>query len=143
MAETPPFQKSQNADTKPAPAQQQTAFQQSDYSVVDLFAHLAGGEADASPSLFCLISISMLRQFVNNFFPLLNIFRSSGKNNACTVEKGSFRFHPQPHSRIPKGGVPSCLRIIRTRSRTVRTSRISRTRSRSAIRRKTASKSGF
>ena len=139
MAETPPFQNSQNADTKPAPAQQQTTSRQFDYNVVDLFTHLAGGEADASPSLFCLISISALRRFVNNFFPLLNIFRPSGKNNACTGESGSFRFHPQPHSRIPKGGVPSCLRTTRIRSRTVRTSRISRTRSRSAIRRKTGS----
>ena len=139
MAETPPFLKSQNADTKPASAQQQTALRQSDYNVVDLFAHSAGGEADASPSLFCLISISALRRFVNKFFPLLNIFRHSGKNNACTGGGGSFRLGPQPNCRISKGGVPSCLRTIRIRSRTVRTSRISRTRSRSATRRKTAS----
>ena len=93
--------KSQNADTKPAPAQQQTALRQSDYNVVDLFAHLAGGEADASPSLFCLVSISVLHRFVNNLFYLkLNIFRASGKNNACTGESGSLRFDPQPHCKI-------------------------------------------
>lgn len=139
MAETPPFLKSQNADTKSAPAQQQTAFRQSDHNIVDLFAHAAGGEADASPSLFCLISISVLRPFVNNFFPLLNIFPHSGKNNACTGGGGPFRLGPQPNCRISKGGVPSCLRTIRIRTRSSRTVRISRIRSRSATRRKTAS----